>query len=49
MRQELAEFFVAASRLRNKIVTVEGWAGPKAAHAAIDEAAKEYVRRGVEP
>ena len=48
VQQELAEFFVAASRLRNKIVSVEGWAGPKAAHAAINQAAREYVRRGRE-
>ena len=45
VRTELEEFFVAASRLMDKTVEVEGWGGPKAARAAVDRAAKAYLRR----
>lgn len=47
LRDELEEFFVAVTRLGDKTVTIEGWQGPKAAAAVIEEAAKEYARRGV--
>ena len=47
VRKELEEFFITTSRMSSKEVTVEGWDGPKAARAAIDHAAQEYIRRGV--
>jgi inorganic pyrophosphatase len=46
VRKELEEFFITTSRMSSKTVTVEGWDGPKAARAAIDKAAQEYIRRG---
>jgi inorganic pyrophosphatase len=46
VRKELEEFFITASRMADKTVTIEGWDGPKAARAAIDKAAREYIRRG---
>jgi len=46
VRKELEEFFITTSRMSSKEVTVEGWDGPKAARAAIDKAAQEYIRRG---
>ena len=46
IRSELQEFFVTASLMASKSVTVQGWDGPKAARAAIKKAAQEYIRRG---
>jgi len=46
VRAELEEFFVTASRMADKSVTVQGWDGPKAARSAIDKAARGYIRRG---
>ena len=46
VRRELEEFFITASRMADKTVTIEGWDGPKAARSAIDKAAQEYIRRG---
>lgn len=46
VRQELEEFFITASRMADKKVTVEGWDGPRAARAAIAKAADDYIRRG---
>ena len=44
--KELEEFFVAASRMADKHVTIEGWDGGKAAKRAIKQAAEQYIRRG---
>jgi len=46
--KELEQFFVTASQMAGKRVTVEGWDGPKAATETILEAAERYVRRGPE-
>jgi inorganic pyrophosphatase len=46
VRKELEEFFITTSRMSDKDVIVEGWDGPKAARAAIEKAAQEYIRRG---
>src|SRR5579862_4443111 len=46
VRNELEEFFITTSRMSSKQVRVQGWDGPKAAGAAIDKAAQEYIRRG---
>jgi inorganic pyrophosphatase len=46
VRKELEQFFVTASEMTHKQVTIEGWDGPKAARKAIDEAARQYIRRG---
>ncbi|TMA76493.1 MAG: inorganic diphosphatase [Deltaproteobacteria bacterium] len=46
VRKELEEFFVAASRMADKHVTIEGWDGGKAAKRAIKQAAEQYIRRG---
>ena len=47
VREELEEFFVTASRMSDKKVTIEGWEGPRAARSAIHKAAEKYIRRGV--
>jgi inorganic pyrophosphatase len=47
VRKELEEFFLTATRMTAKQVAVEGWDGEKAARAAVDRAAQEYIRRGV--
>jgi inorganic pyrophosphatase len=47
VRKELEQFFVTASAMTNKHVTIDGWDGPKAARKVIDVAAAKYVRRGV--
>ena len=46
VHSELEEFFITASRMADKSVTVQGWEGPKAARRAIDKAAGAYMRRG---
>jgi inorganic pyrophosphatase len=43
VRQELEQFFVTATELTRKKITIEGWEGPAAAVAAIERAAKHYV------
>ena len=44
--EELEQFFLTASKMAGKRVTVEGWEGPKAASETILLAAEKYVRRG---
>jgi inorganic pyrophosphatase len=44
--EELEEFFVTASKMAGKVVTIEGWEGPKAARHAIMASAEKYMRRG---
>jgi inorganic pyrophosphatase len=46
VREELEEFFITASRMSDKHVTIQGWDGPRAARAAIHAAAGNYIRRG---
>lgn len=46
VKEELEQFFLTASKMAGKHVTIEGWDGPKAASEAILEAAENYVRRG---
>lgn len=47
VREELEKFFITVSRMADKQVEVEGWDGPKAARTTIENAARQYVRRGV--
>jgi len=47
IRAELEQFFISASAMSDKKVTIEGWGGPKVARQAITEAATAYVQRGV--
>jgi inorganic pyrophosphatase len=46
--KELEEFFITASKMSGKSVTLEGWEGPKPARHAIMAAAEKYLRRGPE-
>ena len=46
VRKELEHFFVTASEMADKTVTIEGWDGPKAARNAIKKAADKYIHRG---
>jgi inorganic pyrophosphatase len=48
VRKELEQFFVTATELTDKEVSIEGWEGPTAAEDAIDEAAHRYVRSPAE-
>jgi inorganic pyrophosphatase len=43
-RRELEAFFVRVSEMTKKGVRIEGWAGPKRALRAIEEAAQSYAR-----
>jgi inorganic pyrophosphatase len=43
-RKELEQFFVTATQMTGKIVTVDGWKGPKAAWRAIRAAGQNYQR-----
>ncbi len=45
LRRELAEFFLATTRLEDKRVEVAGWIGPDEALKRIEEGAREFVRR----
>jgi inorganic pyrophosphatase len=42
VRQELEQFFMKVTELRDKRVVIEGWEGPERAVEIIDEAAREY-------
>jgi inorganic pyrophosphatase len=46
VRSELEEFFVTASRMSQKKVSIEGWDGPGPARKAILAAAEQYIRGG---
>ena len=46
VRKELEQFFITVSEMTAKKVVVEGWDGPKAACAAIHQAAEQYLQRG---
>ncbi|HEX3775217.1 MAG TPA: inorganic diphosphatase, partial [Polyangiaceae bacterium] len=43
--EELEQFFITASKIAGKQVSIEGWEGPKVASETILEAAEKYVRR----
>lgn len=45
-REELEQFFEISAKMTGKKVHIEGWHGPKAARAAVDEATKRYVKGG---
>jgi inorganic pyrophosphatase len=44
--EELEQFFIVASKMAGKVVTVEGWEGPQSARQAIMAAAEKYIHRG---
>jgi len=43
-RKELEQFFLTVTHMTGKLVTVEGWKGPKAAWRAIRAAGENYQR-----
>jgi inorganic pyrophosphatase len=45
LRHELEAFFVAAGEHSGKVITIDGWAGPRAARACIARAARAYAAR----
>ena len=46
VQKELEEFFLAATRMQEKEVRIEGWGGARAARTAIHEAARKHARQG---
>ena len=44
VREELEEFFLTAALTTKKHARIEGWAGPDAAHEALDRAARAFAQ-----